>query len=201
MFGWLQDLTFWVKDFSDSPWSVTLLGANSFTEAIFFPVPPDPLLIAISISKPHLSVWLAALVTITSVTGGYIGYLLGQRFGKPILHRFVSESKILRTERLVSTYGLWAILLAAFTPIPYKVFAITAGVLNLNQRTFIIASLVGRGIRFFALAALVMAYGDSIESFIDSNFEVLTIVTAVALAVLVACIGLMRRRRASTPIG
>ncbi len=196
MFEWLHDLSAWVKDFSDSPWSAVLLGANSFTEAIFFPVPPDPLLIAISIPQPHLALWLAALVTVTSVAGAFVGYWLGRRYGRPILYRFVSGPRVLTVERLFKKYGAWAILLAAFTPIPYKVFAISAGVLDLDSRSFIIASLVGRGLRFFAIGVLVMAFGESIESFIDSNFETVTIASGAALAVLLAGVVLVRRRKA-----
>lgn len=194
LFSRLSD---WVVDFAESDWAILILAANAFTESIFFPVPPDLLLIGIAILDPDKALWLAGIVTVSSVAGAVVGHWLGRRFGRPLLHRFVAESKILAVERLFQRYGVWAVLVAAFTPIPYKVFAVAAGSLDLDRRRFILASLAGRGARFFALGVLIFAYGEGIEDFINSNFEMLVIAAA---AVLLACLGIVvliaRRRRA-----
>ena len=193
----LRDVSDWVLGFADSDWSALALAINSFAESIFWPIPPDPLLIGISIRRPELAIWLAALTTVSSVAGAIVGHWLGRRLGKPLLQRLVPENRIASVERLFQRYGAWAVLVAAFTPIPYKVFAIGAGVLGLNLRTFIVASLIGRGARFFILGGLLFAYGESIEEFIDANFGLLTLAGTVALGVgLVIVYYLARHRRA-----
>ena len=181
-----HQLSDWLLAFADSPWAVGILMATSFTESIFFPIPPDPLLIGISILQQGSALWLAALVTLFSVAGALVGHWLGLRFGSPILHRFVSDRKVAIVEGMFHKYGMWAVLLAAFTPIPYKVFAITAGVLKLERRPFIIASIVGRGARFMIIGGLIFFFGESIQVFISEQFELLTLITAVALVLALA---------------
>ena len=196
--GWYD----WVVGFADSDWSILALAVNSFTESIFFPIPPDALLIGISLRQPDMALWLAALVTVSSVLGAVVGHWLGRRLGRPLLNRLVTERRIEAVERLVARHGTWAVLVAAFTPIPYKVFAISAGILDLNLRPFIIASLVGRGARFFLLGGLLFAFGESIEDFIDTNFDVVTIGVGVAVVVgLVIVVVVARLRRARGAVG
>ena len=195
MIDLLTDLTAWFVGFADSDWSVLILAISSFAESIFFPVPPDPLLIGIGIRRPELALWLAALVTISSVAGAVGGHWLGRRFGRPLLYRFVARNKVEPVERMFKRHGAWAVLMAAFTPIPYKVFTISAGVLDLDRRTFILASLVGRGARFFALGILLFVFGESIGGFIDTNFEMLTLAGAAALLVALAVVVIIARRR------
>ena len=202
MLSAFESLSDWVIAFADSDWSALALAVTAFTESIFFPVPPDLLLIGISLRQPEMALWLAALATVSSVAGAVVGHWLGHRIGRPVLHRLVSEAKVAGVERMFSKYGAWAILVAAFTPIPYKVFTITAGILNLDRRTFVIASLVGRGGRFFAQGALLFVYGDSIEEFIDANFQYLTVASGVALVVAVVAVAMITRwRRARKAIG
>ena len=201
MTGLFNDLSDWVIGFADSDWAIALLGLTSFTESIFFPIPPDPLLLATALIQPHLALWLGALVTISSVAGAVVGHWLGKRLGRPLLLRLFPETGVYLVERMFKRYGMWAILLAAFTPLPYKVFAISAGALDLDRRTFIVASLVGRGARFMSLGALVFLYGDSIETFIAENFGVVTLAVAAAvLAGAAAWIVIHRRRRARDPV-
>ena len=202
MFELLRDLSDWTTGFAESDWSALILAAASFAESIFFPIPPDPLLLAIAIPQPHAALWLAALVTASSVAGAVVGHWLGHRFGRPLLYRFASGKKVEAVEKLFRKYGAWAVLIAAFTPIPYKVFAISAGVLDMNLRTFIFASIIGRGARFFILGGLIFVYGEEIERFIDTNFEPVTGASAGALvvAVTVAAI-IVRRRRTRDTVG
>ena len=170
------------------------LAANSFSDALFFPIPPDPLMIAISLPQPHLAIWLALLTTAASVAGAVAGYWLGRRFGRPVLRRFASEDSARRVEGMFERYGAWAVILAAITPLPYKVFAISAGVLDMDLRRFILASLIGRGVRFFALAALIMVFGESVNSFLDSNIEEAAIVGVACIVAGAASVMLLRRR-------
>ncbi len=134
------------------------------------------------------------MVALFSVAGALVGHWLGRRFGRPLLYRYVSESKVLATERLFNRYGSWAILVAAFTPLPYKVFAISAGVLDLDRRTFIIASLVGRGARFVTLGVLVYLFGEEIQDFISANFGVITVAVGGAVIAAVVALAYAHRR-------
>jgi len=197
MFDSLRELKDWVLGFADSDWSAVALALNSFTESVFFPIPPDVLLVGIAIRQPEMAIWFALLATVSSVAGAVVGYWLGRRVGRSLLNRLVSGDKVEKAERLVSRYGVWAILVAAFTPVPYKVFAILAGMLDLNLRTFVVASLIGRGARFLILGFLLFFYGESIEEFIDENFGLLTVATAAAVIVgLGIFLAVAQRRRA-----
>ena len=193
----LHELNNWLLSFAESEWAIGILALASFTESIFFPVPPDPLLLGIALVQQPLALWLAVIVTISSVAGALVGYWLGKRIGRPILSRLFSTDMILVAERWLGRYGAWATILAAFTPIPYKVFAITAGVLDLDRRTFIVASLIGRGARFLTIGGLILFFGEEIESFLSDNFEVLTVFGAllgIVLLVTWRVINRIRRR-------
>ena len=181
-----HELTDWMLGLADNDWAIGLLILLSFSESVVFPIPPDPLLIAIGIASPESAIWIAAFVTLASVCGAYVGHWLGRKVGRPLLGRLISESKIERAEALFSRYGAWAIIVAAFTPVPYKVFTILAGILDLRMRNFLIASLIGRGARFLTIGVLIFIFGESIREFIDSNFEIVTIACGGALAVTVA---------------
>ena len=187
-----------MEGFADSPWAVAILVANSFTESIFNPIPPDPLLIGMSVLNQKLALIYAALVTISSVLGALVGHWLGLRLGRPIILKFISEQKVARVEAMFQRYGSWTILVAAFTPIPYKVFAITAGVLELDRRRFLIASIIGRGARFFLLAGLIFFFGTAIQEFIESRFEILTVVFSILLLGSLVGLFLFMRWRGSS---
>ena len=180
-----HDLTDWTLQAADSDWAIALLALMAFSESVIFPIPPDPLLIAVGVASPGSAIWVAALVTVMSVSGAYVGHWLGRRVGRPLLRRLVSESKVERAEALFNKFGVWAILVAAFTPIPYKVFTILAGIMNLPLRPFLLASLIGRGARFMTIGVLVFLFGEEIQEFIEGNFEFLTIVAGVGLVVVV----------------
>ena len=176
MFELLHKMADWTEGLADSDWAVALLSLIAVSESVVFPIPPDPLLIAIGLANPGSAIWLAILVTVGSVIGAVLGHWLGRKVGRPVLRRLISESKITRVEAMFNKYGAWAILIAAFTPIPFKVFTILAGVMNLEMRPFIIASIIGRGARFLTIGILIFIFGESIQSFIDDNFEIVTII-------------------------
>ena len=191
----LTRLSDWTESFAESDWAIGLLLLVATSESFIFPIPPDPLLIATGLAHPSWAIWLAALVTVASVAGAVVGHWLGRRLGRPLLYRLVSQPRIERAERLFSRYGAWAILVAAFTPVPFKVFTVLAGVLDMNIRHLVIASLVGRGARFLTLGALIFVFGDSIQAFIDDNLEKLAVAAAAGLVSLVAAILIFSRLR------
>ena len=197
----LHGLTDWTLQAADSDWAIALLALLAFSESVIFPIPPDPVLIAVGVANPDVAIWAAALVTLASVAGAYFGHLLGRRVGRPLLHRLVSESKVDRVELLFNRYGAWAILVAAFTPIPYKVFTILAGVLDLSLRPFLLASLIGRGARFMTIGVLVFLFGESIQDFIEGNFELLTVGGGVGVILIVAAYLVYRARSAQSEHG
>jgi membrane protein YqaA with SNARE-associated domain len=196
MIEWLHDLSEWVVGFAGSDWAVLALAVTAFAESIFFPIPPDLLLVGVALARQDLAIWLALLVTVSSVAGALVGHWIGGKLGRPVLLRLFSEEVVGKTERWLERYGVWVTVLAAFTPIPYKVFAITAGVLRLDRRTFVLASLVGRGLRFVTIGVLVMVFGQQIERFMAENFELVTVAVGLALVAGLGAWALMHRRRA-----
>ena len=197
MFDLLHDLSDWTLSLAESEWALVLLALVAFSESIFFPIPPDPLLIAIGVADPSVAIWAAALATVASVLGGVVGHYLGRRIGRPLLNKFVSEDKIARAESLFEKYGAWAILAAAITPIPYKVFTILAGVMNLRMRSFLLASIVGRSARIMTVGVLIYVFGESVREFIDQNFELLTVGAGAGMLAVAAAWVVYRRWFAS----
>ena len=153
-----------------------VLGLVSFTEAIIQPIPPDlvylPMLYDAMDNTP-LVIWYFLVVTLSSVAGSYIGYLLGKHWGRQLLDRFAKQKHVDKLEALTEKYGTLGIFIAAFSPIPYKVFGWVAGMGEMDRRSFIIAGLFGRGLRFGLEALLIGIYGkkalDSINLFLDNE--------------------------------
>ena len=193
----LSNLSHWIADFAGTPWAVLVLALHSFTESIFNPIPVDPLIVPMSFLRPELAFLYAAVATLSSVAGALLGHWMGQRLGHPLLLRFLSAEKIARVEALFRRHGPWAILVAAITPVPYKVFAITAGVLEMDRRPFLLFSLIGRGIRFFFLAGLIIVFGRAVERYLGTNFEVLTAAVAALLIIAAAAVLFIMNRRAT----
>lgn len=165
----------------DSNFSLALLALISVAESIFLPLPPDLFLIPLSLLNPKLSFFYALITTLFSMMGGFIGYYIGKKGGKPIVKKFVSLEKLERVKTFYNKYDMWAILIAAFSPIPYKVFAVSAGLFDLNIKRFMIASLIGRGSRFFLIASLIYIFGPPIKSILSSYFEIFTVAVLVVL--------------------
>ena len=156
-------------------WTNNVFGASgsyglfllAFMESSFFPVPPDVLLIALSLADPSKALWFAFICTAGSVMGGMFGYLIGYLGEMAILKKLVSEHKIQKVHNMFNKYEALAILIAGFTPVPYKVFTIAGGVFYINFKKFVLMSIISRGARFFLEAALIIFYGAEIMSFID----------------------------------
>ncbi|MCX7909351.1 MAG: DedA family protein [Ignavibacteria bacterium] len=177
--NFLKRLALWMESFAQTKYSLWALFVFAFAEASFFPIPPDVLLIAIALSYPKRSYLSALWCTIGSALGGvfgyYIGYSLMEIVGIKIIEFYNFQdtwSKVVATFN--SDVGYWFLAGAAFTPIPYKVATIAAGATHQSFIPFVIISLIGRGLRFFAVATLFYFLGPPVKAFIDKYFEKLT---------------------------
>lgn len=182
------------------PWGPFGLFIVSFIEAIFFPIPPDVVLIPLVLLDPKNGLFYGVLTTLSSVLGALVGYHVGLKGGRPILKRLVGDNNMERVEAFYQRYGVLAVGLAAFTPIPFKVFTLTAGIFKLrDMRGYILASLAGRAARFIPESLLLMLYGRAILEYLVSQFELFTMMAA---AVFIAGYVLYRyfsRRRVRGP--
>ena len=163
------------------------LGGLSFAESMFFPIPPDVMLAPMSLSQPHRAWYFAMLTTLTSVLGGIAGYMLGyfafEAWLEPIILSAGYGDKLAPAMGWFEQYGVWIVFLAGFSPIPYKVFTISAGVLQMAFLPFIVASAIGRGARFFLVAGLMRWGGAPMEAKLRQYVEVLGW-AVIALAIL-----------------
>ena len=193
----LHNLSAWLWEFAESEWEwvIGVLLVVSFTESIISPFPPDPILVAAAIFNPDMALIFASVVTIASVVGALVGHWLGKRLGRPILYKFVSAKKVERVEELFRNYGAWAIVFAAVTPVPYKIFAITAGAIDMDRKPFILASLVGRGARMFIWAGLALVFGQDALELLETRGLILGIGFGVAVVVAFALYLLIARLR------
>lgn len=181
LFSWIRGLYEWTIGWAGTPHGTAALGLIAFAESSFFPIPPDVLLIALSLGRPDLAFWYAAVSTAGSVLGGAAGYAIGYWGGRPVVEWLFGRSKVELVHRLFQKYEAWAVGIAGFTPIPYKVFTIGAGVFYVNFRVFILSSVISRGARFFLVAALLFAFGPPIRQFIEQHFEWLTVLLVVGI--------------------
>jgi len=181
----LRRLYDWVLSWAAHPHARIALFALAFAESSFFPIPPDVLLIAMALSLPTRAFRFAAITTLGSVLGGLAGYLIGHGLmasvGQPIIEFYRLETQFEKIRALYLEYDVWAVGIAGFTPIPYKVFTIAAGAFDMDPLRFSLASVISRGARFFLVAALIYHYGTPIKGFIDRYFNLLTIVFTVLL--------------------
>jgi membrane protein YqaA with SNARE-associated domain len=177
--GWIA----WVISWAYTPYGGVALFLNAVAESSFFPLPPDVLLIALSIIRPPLSFGYAAICSVGSVLGGVLGYFLGLKGGRPLLQRLISEERIQFVERYYQKYDVWAVGIAGFTPIPYKVFTISAGVFDLDLKRFILVSLVSRSARFFLVGGMIFIFGE-IAKFYLTKYSGTFSIAFVALLIL-----------------
>ncbi|RJQ74391.1 MAG: DedA family protein [Desulfobacteraceae bacterium] len=181
----LRRLYDWVLRWAESPHSVWALFGLSFAEASFFPIPPDVLLIALAVGKPSRAFTYAWVCSLGSLLGGIVGYAIGYGFmasiGEKIVAFYGFGDKVAYIGSLYQQYDAWAVAIAGFTPIPYKVFTIAAGMFNIDFGVFALASLVSRSARFFAVGGLIYLFGPGIKSFIDRYFNLLAVVFTILL--------------------
>lgn len=185
----------WVLSWAATPYGVPALGVLAFAEASFFPVPPDVLLMALALAMPKKSYRFALVATIGSIAGGALGYTIGWGLWDtvgPYFYQYVPGVSVEGFDQvggLFDLYDFWIIFAAGFTPIPYKIFTIAAGVFSVNFPVFMVASLVGRSLRFFLVAMLFYYFGKPARSFIEKYFNLLSI---ILLIVMIAVILLLK---------
>lgn len=164
------------------------LGGLSFAESSFFPIPPDVMLAPMTLARPNKWFHYALLTTVTSVLGGVMGYLIGYfafELVQPWIIEFNYQARFEKAQTWFGEWGFWVVLIAGFSPIPYKVFTIAAGTLSLFLPTFIIASVIGRGARFFMVAGLIHWGGEAFEKKLREYVEILGWLTVVGLVIAV----------------
>ncbi len=175
----------WVLRWAETPYGSWALFFLALAESSFFPIPPDVLLIALAISIPVKSFRYALICSAGSLLGGVIGYLIGYQFmdliGLRIVDFYGFTERYASVGDLYNRYNAWAVGIAGFTPIPYKVFTISAGAFKINFLIFFIASAISRSARFFLVGWLIYKFGPGIKDFIDRYFNVLASVFVALL--------------------
>ena len=187
--GLLRRMYNWVLHWADTPYGTPALFLISFAESSFFPIPPDVLQIALSVSKPRRSFYYAAVSAVASVLGAIVGWCIGFAFWE-LLNEFfydyvpgVTQENIDYVGDMYRENAFMAIFAAAFTPIPFKVFTLAAGVFHeyVSLTTLIVAAALGRSLRFFAVAVCIFFFGPSVKHLLEKYFEVATLVLLVLL--------------------
>ncbi|MCB9806047.1 DedA family protein [Candidatus Nomurabacteria bacterium] len=162
------------------------LSIISFLESSFFPIPPDPFLMASLLRDQRRWLTNSLLVAVTSILGGLFGYFLGllffETFGNWIVETYHLQNELIQVTKLFNENAFWALFTAAFTPIPYKIFTITAGLLKVNIFIFIIASVIGRTLRFLFVGLIMKMFGPQISNFVFKYFNWLTF--AIGLVII-----------------
>jgi membrane protein YqaA with SNARE-associated domain len=163
----------WCIRAADKPFAPWLMGAVSFAESSIFPIPPDTLLIPMSLARPEKAWGFATLCTLTSVAGGVLGYVIGaylyDTVGHWLIQMYGYGDKVEAFRDAYARYGTWIILLKGVTPIPYKIVTITSGFAGYNIWLFIVFSFVARGTRFYFTAFLLRRYGPRAREMIEKR--------------------------------
>ena len=174
-----------VMDLAGRRGALRWLAGISFIESSIFPIPPDVMLIPMILADRRRAFVIAGVCTIASVLGGLAGYAIGallwEAVGAPLVNFYGYEYKMARFAEAYNEWGAWLVFTFGITPFPYKVITIASGFTELNLLTFTIASLLARGLRFYAVAGLLYWFGEPIRGFIERNLGLLTIVFVVGL--------------------
>jgi membrane protein YqaA with SNARE-associated domain len=192
--NWLKKLYDWVLKWAETPHGPIALFILAFTESIFFPIPPDVLLIALALGCTVKSFRFAIICTIGSVSGAFAGYAVGHFAWISATGEFTGFANFFfnnipgfsvnlfnSIKTLFIRWDFWVIFTAGFTPIPYKVFTVTSGVFDINLMMFFVASIISRGARFFLVAFLIWKFGPGIKRFIEKYFNMLALGFTVCL--------------------
>ncbi|MBO0664550.1 DedA family protein [Jiella sp. MQZ9-1] len=181
----LRRLYDWVMSLAATRHAERALAAIAFIESSVFPIPPDVLIIPMVIAERRKWIRIAAIATVGSVLGAFLGYAIGAVFfdviGRPILQFYGKADAFAELTAKYNAWGGWAVLFAALTPFPYKVLTIFSGVSGLNLIVFTLVSIVGRGARFFLIAFLLNRYGAPIQGFIEKNLGLLVTLFMILL--------------------
>lgn len=166
------------------------LAINSCIESFFLIPPPDFLLIAMDLAKPEKALYYALICTIASALGGTIGYFIGKFGGRPVFNFLFKKQKdkLDSVEVMYKEYGSFAVFFSAFTPIPYKIFTIASGILNMNFIKFFIASFLGRGARFFLVSIVLMFFGEAVKKYLE------LVILAATIVIVIFCVIVYKKR-------
>jgi len=183
----LRRLYDWCVDAAGKPYAAWVLGAVSFAESSFFPIPPDIMLIPMALARPDRAWFFATICTLTSVAGGLLGYFIGavlyDTVGLWLVHLYGYGDKVEAFRQAYAQYGSLIILLKGLTPIPYKIVTITSGFAGFNIGLFVVLSIITRGLRFFIEAFLLNRYGARARGIIEERLGLWAGLAAVALVV------------------
>jgi membrane protein YqaA with SNARE-associated domain len=177
----------WCIAAADKPHALWLMGLMSFVESSFFPIPPDTMLIPMSLARPERAWSFATICTVTSVAGGILGYAIGALLYDTVGHWLISlygyGDKVEAFRQAYATWGTWIILLKGLTPIPYKIVTITSGFAGYNLALFIVFSFIARGMRFYLTAFLLNRYGAQAREIIEERLTLWFTLSIIVLLV------------------
>ncbi|SDO46308.1 membrane protein YqaA, SNARE-associated domain [Lutimaribacter pacificus] len=175
----------WTMAQADHPRALWVLALVSFVESSVFPIPPDVLMIPMILARPSRAFAIAAVALVASVLGGLLGYAIGalayEQVGQPILAAMGKGAAMAEFNTRFNDFGFWPVLIAGMTPFPYKVITIMSGWTGLPLATFVVTSVVARGLRFFIVAALLWKYGAPIRDFIERRLGLMFVLFVVIL--------------------
>jgi membrane protein YqaA with SNARE-associated domain len=181
----LRSLYDWVIRLAGHPRAIPILGVISFLESSIFPIPPDVMLVPMVLANRDKAFRIALVCTVCSVLGGLLGYTIGYYFfetiGEWVVKTYGLQSGLATFRAGFAEYGIWIILIKGLTPIPYKLVTIASGAAHFDLFTFVWASIVTRGVRFFLVAALLWKFGEPIRTFIEKRLTLVTWLFLIAL--------------------
>jgi len=192
-YNYIRYIYDWVLSWAESPFGGIMLFTLAFAESSFFPIPPDVLLIALVLGARKKAFHFALYCSLASILGGMLGYLIGNflwytgnEFSSiaNIFFKYIpgfTAERFMQMQKLYHEYSFWIVFTAGFTPIPYKLITVTAGVAKIDILLFLIASTISRSLRFFLVSALIYKYGETVRDFIEKKFNLLTIVFVILL--------------------
>jgi membrane protein YqaA with SNARE-associated domain len=181
----LRRLYDWVIRLAGSRYAIPAMAVVAFAESSFFPLPPDVMLIPMVLANRTKAFRIALVCTVCSVLGGLLGYAIGfyffQTIGDWLVRSYGLQSGLDAFRQGFAEYGMWIILIKGLTPIPYKLVTIASGAAHFDLFTFVWASVLTRGVRFFAVAALLWKFGEPIRAFIEQRLTLVTWLFLMAL--------------------
>jgi membrane protein YqaA with SNARE-associated domain len=175
----------WTMAQADHPRALWVLAVVSFLESSVFPIPPDVLMIPMILARPSRAWLVAGVALLASVLGGLLGYAIGglayEQLGQPILQAMGKADAMAEFNTRFNDFGFWPVLIAGMTPFPYKVITIMSGWTGLPLGTFVVSSLVARGLRFFIVAGLLWKFGAPIRDFIERRLGLMFLLFLIML--------------------
>jgi membrane protein YqaA with SNARE-associated domain len=185
----------WMIIQSSKKHAIWILATLAFVESIVFPIPPDIMLIPMIIALRNKAWFIAGVCTIASVAGGLVGYGLGnylfQSFGEPVLEFYGYDQKLIIFEEYYKKWGAWVVTAGGLTPLPYKLVTLGSGALSLDPWVFFFASILGRGMRFFIIAALLWYFGPPIRKLFERHYGLVSLLILFCAAGTFLAIGVL----------